>query len=1024
MRTDTPLVRCLSVLLCFCMVFLAPGCPPPVVGGPESEGEGVEGELTPGEGEMEGEGEGEGGIGIDGLWEFPPFVDPDLIAVTNIGSGTALVSGERFSVNFGTVLYFTITNTTASATIDGIPALDGSFGPLEIDAVTDDILRFGMGEETFDVTVPPVSNVVDSEGGHVVSTGGAIVFFPDGAVSNGTSVILADESQGDVESLLNLDFETDGFRNNETMFVGGVEIDAGGEPFAKPVDVFIPLPGGMELDGMTIVACRELPDLDGDGKREIAIINTCSVTEDGRFVRTDPVDPDGPLPGVTNSQGFFMLAFQGIVLFTAVVLIGIGSQAAVRHLVAAGHINNACGKAILSLLNDSLSLTTAIASLGTLSPFVSVALGFGEVSAEINALPENPTREQLISVGNKAISAAGGIGPLLPSAIGVVGPLINFPNDIRNIEQACPKQPIDQLESGRNLLDTFGNLPVVGVVFGPIFDPAINLVNNVTNELQEADISPIIPSADTSGNYASDLKSKLEAAGPAINTIISGLNPDAPDLSAVRSALNVLERVPANSLDPLGEFLDEATPVFEENVAVFQQAQPQIQQVTDGVGKVAETAEFVSGIFAGLPGAGGFFVLPGLPPGANPGDFPPIEVTDPRTGEPIDFPLPEPGEGCCGEDSMPIEVFTFEPPPPELPFPTAVVGNEFDHSLTFIEASNGEILGDLDSENLNPPLEHPRAIAFTPDGRTLVVTNNALDTGQPFLTTVELLTVSVRAKLDLPTIGGVGSIAITPDGKTAVCTASVSGGQPEDEELIVVDIQDKSQPTVADEVIMPDTPTSVDVFALPGNQYYAVVATGFRDNGSGGDLVAVDITDPENSSIVGSVQVGSSGGTVRMIPGTARAVVAGNYLVNTSAQEGSIDVVDLSDPQSPIVVDSLGLSGVFFLALGVMPGGETAYISDAGDVRAPVGTVLIVDISNPENISVTNLDTPTIFSNGSASAQIAVSPDGSVLIASHHLDNRVSLFSVANPTAPSEISYLTTGDFPFPVTFQPEISGD
>ena len=133
---------------------------------------------------------------------------------------------------------------------------------------------------------------------------------------------------------------------------------------------------------------------------------------------------------------------------------------------------------------------------------------------------------------------------------------------------------------------------------------------------------------------------------------------------------------------------------------------------------------------------------------------------------------------------------------------------------------------------------------------------------------------------------------------------------------------------------------------------------------TGDDFHVVDIQDPSNLVVVGSIN----------LPTTAFSVaVQGRYAYVTSANTGDdFHVIDIIDPANPVLVDSLELGSD---GKDVLVDGDYAYV-----VTSTPDELVSINISSPASISV--VSTSTLSSDGAAVAKkgdalyVATAPTG------------------------------------------------
>ena len=185
-----------------------------------------------------------------------------------------------------------------------------------------------------------------------------------------------------------------------------------------------------------------------------------------------------------------------------------------------------------------------------------------------------------------------------------------------------------------------------------------------------------------------------------------------------------------------------------------------------------------------------------------------------------------------------------------------------------------------------------------------------------------------------------------------------------------------------------------------------------------GDLVAiasrttstvtlVDITDPENPVVQSQLQDGVDG--FDLLSGVRRVALADNLLVISARNENAVTLVDVSDPTNPIklieLVDNADGWDNLFGAMGVAIAGDllaiTAEFDDAvtiADISDPASPTKLVEIENGQ-FGFNNLDGPVsaLFS-------------GNLLFVGAWANAAVTIVDVTDPAIPVHLASLVNNE--------------
>ncbi|WP_457624603.1 LVIVD repeat-containing protein [Persephonella sp.] len=344
------------------------------------------------------------------------------------------------------------------------------------------------------------------------------------------------------------------------------------------------------------------------------------------------------------------------------------------------------------------------------------------------------------------------------------------------------------------------------------------------------------------------------------------------------------------------------------------------------------------------------------------------------------------------------------------------------------EGSNLEIINVSDPANpviissiFTPGI--PQDVAVLPDKKlAFVVGYNA---GLQVIDVSDLVNPQIIASLDTP--GSADELVLSADGSKAY-VADVGSG------LQIIDISDPLNP----EIISSLDTENVYSLALSPDEKKVYVASGFyfhvidiayikipRIIGSvetktnsnstalgvalstdgqtayvanyGGGLLSIDVSEPTNPQIIGSVGTSGNAFKVTLSPDGSIAYVC--------EKSNGLQIVDIFYPSLPRIISSVE-TDKSTLDAAVSISGEIIYIAD--------GRLKIVDVSDPLNPRVVStVDTP-----GGANG-IALSPDESI---AYVADGRLGLqvIDVSDPANPRIIATIPTHGYAQEVALSPD----
>ena len=233
------------------------------------------------------------------------------------------------------------------------------------------------------------------------------------------------------------------------------------------------------------------------------------------------------------------------------------------------------------------------------------------------------------------------------------------------------------------------------------------------------------------------------------------------------------------------------------------------------------------------------------------------------------------------------------------------------------------------------------------------------------------------AGFKLVSSGGSDGLSIATDGTVTFDGSIVADGLNLDMGALQ---QQPGDPTLAGSLGLGGNPRSVSV----SGRYAYVVSSGSSD------LKIIDVSDPSNPSLAGSI-----------VTGSPRSVfVSGRYAYVVGTGSGDLKIIDVADPSAPSLVGSVGVGGS---PLSVFVSGRYAYVTDlsSDDLR-------IIDVSDPSAPSLAG-SLPV----GSSPNAVFVSGLYAYVVDSQSDDLKV--IDVADPSAPSLTGSLALGGVPLSV---------
>ena len=264
------------------------------------------------------------------------------------------------------------------------------------------------------------------------------------------------------------------------------------------------------------------------------------------------------------------------------------------------------------------------------------------------------------------------------------------------------------------------------------------------------------------------------------------------------------------------------------------------------------------------------------------------------------------------------------------------------------------------------------------------------------------------------TLGGAFDITTVTIGQSTYALVASR----DDDSIQIIDITDPENPAAVSSVT--DGIDSFDTLAgtegittvTIGQSTYAL-ATSFTDDG----IQIMDITDPENPTDVPSVTDGISGfdeldGATGI---TTVTIGQSTYALVASFEDDGIQIIDITDPATPIAVSSVtdGIGGfdeldgavrITTVQIGASTYGLVASVNDDG-----IQIIYISDPTTPIAVSsVTDGDTFDTLDEARDITTVQIDQSVYALVAAFG-DDGIQIIDITDPTIPTAVSSITDG---------------
>jgi YVTN family beta-propeller protein len=295
--------------------------------------------------------------------------------------------------------------------------------------------------------------------------------------------------------------------------------------------------------------------------------------------------------------------------------------------------------------------------------------------------------------------------------------------------------------------------------------------------------------------------------------------------------------------------------------------------------------------------------------------------------------------------------------------------------------------------------ESPFGVTVSPDGQTVWVANSGglFDNAN----TVTVLNAQTFAIESVITVGNFPEdIAFTSDGSQAFVTNSSDA---------TVSVINTATRTVTQTINLASIPLTFPFGIVVGkNDKEVFVTSGAAEfDGSDQNIAVLDIRNPANVTLAGTIQAPGFGGRPAIRP------IGNQLLVPVSPTESGPPRLLVFNPSSRTLLYELQLTGstAFPQDIAVTPNGRFAYISLL-DFSGGTGGVWVVDLKKRTTVTVINTGDPLVHG-------IGITPDGEFVFATNFSagSNSVSVISTATNTV---VATIPAGPQPNEVAVTPD----
>ena len=202
--------------------------------------------------------------------------------------------------------------------------------------------------------------------------------------------------------------------------------------------------------------------------------------------------------------------------------------------------------------------------------------------------------------------------------------------------------------------------------------------------------------------------------------------------------------------------------------------------------------------------------------------------------------------------------------------------------------------------------------------------------------------------------------------------------------------------------------------AVIGDNTYVLVASS-NDDG----IQIIDITDPDSPTAVSAASDGENGFTeLDGARGITTAVIDDNtYVLVASSNDDGIQIIDITDPDSPTAVSAASdgengfteLDGAYSVTTAVIGGSAYAIVTGFDD-----DGIQIIDITDPDSPTAVSAASDEegdfIELDGARGITTAVIDDNTYSLVASYFDDGIQIIDITDPDSPTAVSAASDGE--------------
>jgi YVTN family beta-propeller protein len=287
--------------------------------------------------------------------------------------------------------------------------------------------------------------------------------------------------------------------------------------------------------------------------------------------------------------------------------------------------------------------------------------------------------------------------------------------------------------------------------------------------------------------------------------------------------------------------------------------------------------------------------------------------------------------------------------------------------------------------------DSPFGVTTSPDGQTMWIANSGgLFTNSNKVTVVNATTFAIETVI---TVGNFPEdIAFTSDGSQAFVTNSTDG---------TVSVIDTASRTVTQTISLASIPLTFPFGVVVGKHDKKVFVTSAAAEFDGSDqnIAVLDITNPANVTLSGSIRAPGFGGRPAIRP------IDNELVVPVAPTESGPPKLLLINQSSGVILHEIELTGstAFPQDVAITPNGRFAYVSLL-DFSGGTGGVWVVNLKTRSTVTVINTGDPLVHG-------IGITPDGEFVFATNFSSGSNSV-TVIDTDTNSIVTTIPTGPQP------------